>query len=41
MSSLANGFNQVQKDGYKKYFLQFDQEKKNYLTNDEMHNLLE
>ena len=28
MSSLANGFNQVQKDGYKKYFLQFNQEKK-------------
>ena len=28
MSSLANGFNQVQKDGYKKYFLQFAQEKK-------------
>ena len=28
MSSLANGFNQVPKDGYKKYFLQFDQEKK-------------
>lgn len=41
MSSLANGFNQVQKDEYKKYFIQFDKAKKNYLTNEEMNNLLE
>ena len=41
MSSIVNGFTQVQKEEYKKYFDQFDQGKKNYLTNDEMNNLLE
>lgn len=41
MSSLVNGFTQVQKEEYKKYFDQFDQGQKNYLTNDEMNNLLE
>ena len=37
----SNGFTQVQKEEYKKYFDQFDQGQKNYLTNDEMNNLLE
>ena len=41
MSSIVNGFTQVQKEEYKKYFDQFDQGQKNYLTNDEMNNLLE
>lgn len=41
MSSIVNGFTQVQKEEYKKYFDQFDQGNKNYLTNDEMNNLLE
>lgn len=41
MSSIVNGFTQAQKEEYKKYFEQFDQGSKNYLTNDEMNNLLE
>ena len=41
MSSMVNGFTQAQKEKYKKYFDQFDQGNKNYLTNDEMNNLLE
>ena len=41
MSSMVNGFTQAQKEEYKKYFDQFDQGNKNYLTNDEMNNLLE
>ena len=41
MSSIVNGFTQIQKEEYKKYFDQFDQGQKNYLTNDEMNNLLE
>ena len=41
MSSIVNGVTQVQKEEYKKYFDQFDQGNKNYLTNDEMNNLLE
>ena len=41
MSSIVNGFTQFQKEEYKKYFDQFDQGQKNYLTNDEMNNLLE
>ena len=41
MSSIVNGFTQAQKEEYKKYFDQFDQGSKNYLTNDEMNNLLE
>ena len=41
MSSIVNGFTQVQKEEYKKYFDQFDQGQKSYLTNDEMNNLLE
>lgn len=38
---MVNGFTQAQKEEYKKYFDQFDQGNKNYLTNDEMNNLLE
>ena len=38
---MVNGFTQAQKEKYKKYFDQFDQGNKNYLTNDEMNNLLE
>lgn len=41
MSTSGYIFTPGQRNEYKKYFIQFDQGSKNYLTNDEMKSLLE
>lgn len=41
MSTSGYIFTPEQRNEYKKYFIQFDQGSKNYLTNDEMKSLLE